>query len=380
MIWSFEGFFPTIIEYASAFYFAICIILLFLGVPETEEYLPYKKAKNCMTASYFVLGCNLLTWLLLTCEGVDIWNAGLNVYVKLSNFVFFYLCTTCFAAAFCYLVDPSYFTPARKKRDVAIFTGAMALMLLSVYFDGEGFSVCLSALAFITFFTHVVLFLYRFYFLYEDRKKVLEDYFVEDMQQFMFWIKRSLFLLVCMCLLACLTLVIGIVFNYLCQVYIISVNFYIACSFINYLVKYGEMTRANVTQQEVADTAQEEQQSATDLDAHEQLFGEKLVQWMGEKKYLVTQLTIEDLAVEMGTNKLYMSRYINRKYGVSFSTLITRLRLDEAKAYMLAHPNLKQEEVAFHSGFSSSSYFSKVFSREVGMAPAIWRKAQPRDS
>lgn len=46
MIWSFEGFFPFIIEFASAFYFAICIILLFLDVPKTEEYLPYRKAKH----------------------------------------------------------------------------------------------------------------------------------------------------------------------------------------------------------------------------------------------------------------------------------------------------------------------------------------------
>lgn len=77
----------------------------------------------------------------------------------------------------------------------------------------------------------------------------------------------------------------------------------------------------------------------------------------------------------MGTNKLYMSRYINRKYEVNFSTLITRLRLSEAKEYMLAHPNVKQEE-ALHSGFSSSSYFSKVFSREEGITPVLWRKAQ----
>ena len=376
MIWSFEGFFPFVIEFASAFYFAICIILLFLNVPKTEEYLPYRKAKKCMTASYFILGCNLLAWLLLTKEGVDTWNEDLNEYVKLSDFLFFYLGTICFACAFCYLVDPRYFTPARKIRDGAIFSVAFVLMLLSVYFDAYDFGACFTVLAFFTFFTHVGLFLYRFYYLYESRKKVLEDYFVEDMQQFMFWIKKSLFLLVCMYFLACLTLIFGIIFNYLCQVYIISVNFYIACSFINYSIKYGEMTHATVTQAEVDDTAKEENKSASAIDAYEQRFGEKLARWMEEKKYLSAQLTIDDLATEMGTNKLYMSRYINRKYEVNFSTLITRLRLSEAKEYMLAHPNVKQEEVALHSGFSSSSYFSKVFSREEGITPVLWRKAQ----
>ena len=193
---------------------------------------------------------------------------------------------------------------------------------------------------------------------------------------FMFWIKKSLLLMVCMFFMGCLSLVFGIVFNYLCQVYIISTNFYIACSFINYSIKYGEMTRATVTQAEVDDTAKEENKSASAIDAYEQRFGEKLARWMEEKKYLSAQFTIADLATEMGTNKLYMSRYINRKYEVNFSTLITRLRLSEAKEYMLAHPNVKQEEVALHSGFSSSSYFSKVFSREEGITPVLWRKAQ----
>lgn len=136
------------------------------------------------------------------------------------------------------------------------------------------------------------------------------------------------------------------------------------------------MTRATVTQAEVDDTAKEENKSASAIDAYEQRFGEKLARWMEEKKYLSAQFTIADLATEMGTNKLYMSRYINRKYEVNFSTLITRLRLSEAKEYMLAHPNVKQEEVALHSGFSSSSYFSKVFSREEGITPVLWRKAQ----
>lgn len=146
MIWSFEGFFPFIIEFASAFYFAICIILLFLDVPKTEEYLPYRKAKKCMTASYFILGCNLLAWLILTKEEIDTWNEGLNVYVKLSDFLFFYMGMFCFAGAFCYLVDPRYFTPARKKLNVAVFAGALFLMLLSVYFDAYDFSAYFTAL------------------------------------------------------------------------------------------------------------------------------------------------------------------------------------------------------------------------------------------
>ena len=348
MVWSLQGFFPFVIEFASAFYFAICIILLFLNVPKTDAYLPYRKAKWCMAASFFVMGCNLIAWLFLTNSGLDSW-VELSPFVMLTDFLFFYVGTLFFACAFSYLVEPRYFTPKRKLFDGIIFSCSCLLIVLSVIFNRNEKSVWLTVAAFSIFVIHVMLFLYRFYQLYEERKKVLENYFVEDMQHFMFWIKKSLLLMVCMFFMGCLSLVFGIVFNYLCQVYIISTNFYIACSFINYSIKYGEMTRATVTQAEVDDTAKEENKSASAIDAY---------------------------ATEMGTNKLYMSRYINRKYEVNFSTLITRLRLSEAKEYMLAHPNVKQEEVALHSGFSSSSYFSKVFSREEGITPVLWRKAQ----
>lgn len=118
------------------------------------------------------------------------------------------------------------------------------------------------------------------------------------------------------------------------------------------------------------------EQKISQTDNYEQLFGEQVKRWLSEKRFLAPQLTIDDLATEMGTNKLYMSRYINRKHGDNFSTWITKLRLEEAKSYMRENPNVKQEEVAFHSGFSSSSYFSRVFSRFESMTPAAWRKEQ----
>ena len=109
------------------------------------------------------------------------------------------------------------------------------------------------------------------------------------------------------------------------------------------------------------------------LENYENLFGARLQQWVDDKKYLSSQLTIDSLASEMGTNKVYLSRYINGKHAVNFSTWITTLRIKEAQAYMLAHPGATLEEVAYHVGFSSASYFSRVFSRIVKTSPTIWR-------
>lgn len=375
MIFSLEGFFPFVIEYASAFYFAICIILWSMTVSKKEEYLPFRKARSCIATSYLVMGVNLLVWLFFTNRGMDSWEV-LNPYVKFSDFIFFYIGTVFFSYGFTFLIDPHYFSKAKKLRDTLIFWSAILEITLSVQFDEYAFSVCFTILAFVTFVTHMSLFVFRFYRLYDLRRKELENYFPEDMQPFIFWLKKSIFLLNIMFVLGCMTLIFGIVFNYLCQVYIISVNFYIACSFINYSSLYGKLLHANVTEEDRENAAREEQKIAMDMEAYEKQFGQKLARWMEEKKFLDSQVTIDDLATEMGTNKLYMSRYINRKYKVNFSSLVTRLRLSEAKEYMLQNPYLKQEEVALHSGFSSSSYFSKVFSREEGITPVLWRKQQ----
>lgn len=378
MIHSLERFFPFVIEYANAFYWAICIILLFLGVPKSKEYLPYRKAKAFMALAYFILGCNLTTWLVCTNRGLDDWEE-LNPLVKCSDFIFFYLGTICFSYAFTFLVAPKHLTVKRKVKDTALFLFSVLLIVCSISCDMGSWGILLTVGAFLTFTTHVVLFLGRFHRLYEERRMVLEDYFTEDMQRFMFWIKKSLFFLIFMYILACFTLLFGIVFNYLCQLYFISINFYIACCFINYLRLYDKLVKATVTEEEQMDAAKEEEHNSN-IDNYEQKFGEKVNQWIQEKKFLSSQLTIDDLAAEMGTNKLYMSRYINRKYELNFSALITQLRIAEAKEFMLSHPNVKQEEVALHSGFSSSSYFSKVFSKAEGMTPATWRKEKAKNS
>lgn len=215
----------------------------------------------------------------------------------------------------------------------------------------------------------------RFYILYNEKRSKLDNYFAEEMQQFMLWIKKSVILIILTSVLCFTTLLEGIIYNYFFQVYVVSVNFYIAISFINYASMYGKLNSAEVTDRERMETDTEKLKSSK-TDNYEQLFGEQVKRWIAEKRFLAPQLTIDDLAAEMGTNKLYMSRYINRKHGTNFSTWITKLRLEEAKSYMRENPNVKQEEVAIYSGFSSSSYFSRVFSRFESKTPAAWRKEQ----
>ena len=90
----------------------------------------------------------------------------------------------------------------------------------------------------------------------------------------------------------------------------------------------------------------------------------------GEKLYLEDHFTMSDLVKRMNTNKAYLSEVIaHSEYG-SFYQLINTLRIDHACWMLGEDPNLKMEQVALASGFSSGSAFSQVFKRIKGMPPS----------
>lgn len=78
----------------------------------------------------------------------------------------------------------------------------------------------------------------------------------------------------------------------------------------------------------------------------------RLALWLKEKAYTQEQFTIEELASRLHTNKTYLSTFINEEYGMSFSSWISSLRIEEAKRIMANDPQQKLIDVAYKAGFS----------------------------
>ena len=95
---------------------------------------------------------------------------------------------------------------------------------------------------------------------------------------------------------------------------------------------------------------------------------------MEAKEYVGSQFTIDELATKLGTNKGYLSFFINEHFGTNFSVWVSGLRINEAKQLMTANPERKMEDIAYTVGFSSPSYFSKVFASHEGKSPTVWRR------
>ena len=97
--------------------------------------------------------------------------------------------------------------------------------------------------------------------------------------------------------------------------------------------------------------------------------------WMAESKpYLNPEFRLVDLMQVLPMNRSYLSNFINTEYGCTFYQYVTNFRIEEAKRLMKEHPEMKLQEIAEQSGFSSAVVFSRTFVRETGVTPTEWQK------
>lgn len=92
------------------------------------------------------------------------------------------------------------------------------------------------------------------------------------------------------------------------------------------------------------------------------------------------QLTLLDLANKIGTNRTYLSEYLNKEMRTTFYDYVNNLKLERAE-HLLSPPDsekkLTLEEVMEQAGFNSLSTFRRVFQKRYGVSPSKYRR--PKD-
>lgn len=88
--------------------------------------------------------------------------------------------------------------------------------------------------------------------------------------------------------------------------------------------------------------------------------------------FLQPGLSLSDVADELGTNKTYVSKMVNKTYNLGFPELLNIMRVDYACEYIRRNPDASQDEIARACGFFSASSFNSTFKRITGFTPKVW--------
>jgi AraC-like DNA-binding protein len=93
--------------------------------------------------------------------------------------------------------------------------------------------------------------------------------------------------------------------------------------------------------------------------------------------YLKHDLTLQQLAQSIGTNRYYLSQYFSRQ-GITYNTYINNLRINHFitryQELAAADQPIIAQQLANESGYRSYSTFSLAFKQRTGQSVTVWMR------
>lgn len=95
-------------------------------------------------------------------------------------------------------------------------------------------------------------------------------------------------------------------------------------------------------------------------------------------KHLHKKISIQEMALEVGMNKEYLSHIFHKLEGTTIMNYIQQKKIRE-RENLLKYSGHEVTTISSHLGFSSQSYFNTIFKKYTGMTPAKYRAVHQRE-
>jgi len=105
----------------------------------------------------------------------------------------------------------------------------------------------------------------------------------------------------------------------------------------------------------------------------------KIPAWAKELREMIqdqvdTNLTLKELSKNLDINPSYLSREFSKYFNdLSFGEYIRQLRIEKARELMQSS-RYSLTEIAYLTGFSDQSHFTRIFKKHTGSNPSAYRK------
>ena len=132
---------------------------------------------------------------------------------------------------------------------------------------------------------------------------------------------------------------------------------------------------------EMADTIAEalEESISPQEQKMDETFRNRLNDLVNKKKvWMNPTISLTELASSIGTNRTYLSNYLNMELDTTFSDYINSFRINEACRLLEKGDSRSYEEIFVHCGFNSLSTFKRSFIKVMNMTPAAYAASKTK--
>jgi AraC-like DNA-binding protein len=341
----------------TTFVLALCLFLV--KPPQIALFDVYRRSRLMLGAGYaaYALGIGVFVVIPLRSEAPLIASAVNLTYYLAAEYLF--------GCSFISLLDPAFCSAGRMRRYVLSFCAAELTLWGGAALVPSGRFVWVLAGVGIWFLIQAGIMTLVFLKSYRRLKRQLEYNYADTTVTFIRWLHLSAWCVIIFGMLCGLSLFFSKMWLALLMSAGILVFIYIYVSVENYALHLPVV-------QYVAENPLEESGDMVSGEG-ESMFVRRLEAWIAGQGYCDADITLEVLAERVGTNRSYLSGYINRHYGKSFSTWINEMRLERARHLLGGAMPCTVAEVVEMTGFSSVSYFGKLFRKAYGVTPTSYR-------
>lgn len=344
--------------------------MLFARVPEKKIFSNFLLSRRLMGSALLILTINYSVHLFCSIRLRDV-NATI-----LMNMATYFLCYWLFSSAMMTLLDNTYVTRRRFIQHLANWLIYAALACgVSLFITDDGVKACATVSLAVWLVIYGLFLATRLIRTYNKAVRMFENTHSDDIEAYIRWL--SIFTYWAIGFGVSCGLLTFLPDEYVFIWILSSIPFYIYlyCCYQNYILFHEKVEKAFLDDIGLMNPYENELSiNLDDAPASRPDISQRLEEWVESGRFRQPGITLNDLSVELLTNRTYLSEYINNKYQMNFRDWISDLRIEFAKHQMESNPQMKIQEICETSGFISLSHFSRTFSEKEGCSPARWRK------
>lgn len=347
--------------------------MLLARLPEKKIFSNFLLSRRLMGVALLLLAANYSVHLFYAIRLKDV------IATILMNMSTYFLCYWLFSSAMMTLLDNTYITRVRFTKHIAMWVAYVAASVGVVLLPhGSQMQVVATIVLAALLVLYGVFLASRLLRTYYRAVKMFENTHSDNVEAYIRWLSVFTYWAVGYGVGCGLLTFLPNEYVFIWILSSIPFYIYLYCRYQNYFLFYEKVE--NALMEEIGMQESEKDDMATvaaDAEVIPEYHAEisrSIEEWIKSEGFCKSGLTLNDLSLQLCTNRTYLSAYINSVYHKTFRDWISDMRIEYAKRIMKQHPQMKLQEVSDSSGFLSLSHFSRTFSDKEGCSPARWRK------